>query len=79
MPPITVPAWTSMVSGRDPGELGLYGFRKRERGSYELSMVQSSDVHCERVWDVLAQGRACARACCSCRLRIRRFPCAASS
>src|SRR6476469_3099685 len=55
MPPITVPAWTSMVSGRDPGELGLYGFRRRERGSYELSMVQSSDVQCERVWDLLAK------------------------
>ncbi len=55
MPPITVPAWTSMVSGRDPGELGLYGFRKREPGSYALSMVQSGDVQCERVWDVLAK------------------------
>ena len=55
MPPITVPAWTSMVSGRDPGELGLYGFRKRARGSYELSMVQSPDVACDRVWDVLGR------------------------
>ncbi|MEZ4637254.1 MAG: alkaline phosphatase family protein [Caldilineaceae bacterium] len=28
-PPITVPAWASMLSGRDPGELGIYGFRNR--------------------------------------------------
>lgn len=55
MPPITVPAWTSMVSGRDPGELGLYGFRKRASGSYDLSMVQSQDVRCDRVWDVLGR------------------------
>ncbi|MFT3927567.1 MAG: alkaline phosphatase family protein [Myxococcales bacterium] len=55
MPPITVPAWTSMVSGRDPGELGLYGFRMRRARSYELSMVQSTDVRCERVWDVIAR------------------------
>jgi predicted AlkP superfamily phosphohydrolase/phosphomutase len=54
-PPITVPAWTCMVSGRDPGELGLYGFRQREPHSYALSMVSSEDVHCERVWDVLAR------------------------
>ena len=26
-PPITVPAWSCMMSGRDPGELGIYGFR----------------------------------------------------
>ena len=36
IPPITVPAWTCMVSGRDPGELGLYGFRNRVAGSYDL-------------------------------------------
>ena len=28
-PPITVPAWSCMTSGRDPGELGIYGFRNR--------------------------------------------------
>jgi predicted AlkP superfamily phosphohydrolase/phosphomutase len=56
VPPITVPAWTAMVSGRDPGELGLYGFRKRAPGSYGLSLVSSRDVVAERVWDVL--GRA---------------------
>lgn len=28
-PPITVPAWACMMTGRDPGELGLYGFRER--------------------------------------------------
>ena len=28
-PPITVPAWSCMLTGRDPGELGIYGFRNR--------------------------------------------------
>lgn len=56
VPPITVPAWTAMVSGRDPGELGLYGFRKREPASYALSMATSRDVAgVDRVWDVLAR------------------------
>ena len=27
IPPITVPAWMSMVTGKDPGTLGFYGFR----------------------------------------------------
>ncbi len=54
-PPITVPAWTAMISGRDPGELGLYGFRKRLPGSYELSLTDSADVRVERVWDVLGR------------------------
>lgn len=54
-PPITVPAWTAMVSGRDPGELGLYGFRKRSADAYELTLADSRDVEVERVWDVLAR------------------------
>jgi predicted AlkP superfamily phosphohydrolase/phosphomutase len=55
IPPITVPAWTAMVSGRDPGELGLYGFRTRPAGEYALRTIDSRDVQCERVWDVLAR------------------------
>ncbi len=55
MPPITVPAWTCMVSGRDPGELGLYGFRQRAQGAYSLSMSDASDVKVPRVWDVLGE------------------------
>lgn len=54
-PPITVPAWTCMVSGRDPGELGLYGFRNRVRNSYELAVCTSRDVRVKRVWDLLGE------------------------
>lgn len=52
-PPITVPAWACMVSGRDPGELGLYGFRNRVRDSYELRTVSHTDA--PRVWDVAGE------------------------
>ena len=34
-PPITVPAWMSMMSSKDPGTLGYYGFRNRADHSYE--------------------------------------------
>jgi len=58
-PPITVPAWSCMMSGRDPGELGIYGFRNRTGYSYEMQGLATSDwVKQERVWDVLgAQGK----------------------
>lgn len=55
IPPITVPAWTCMVSGRDPGELGLYGFRNRVAGSYEMTIPTSRDVRHKRVWDWLGE------------------------
>jgi predicted AlkP superfamily phosphohydrolase/phosphomutase len=53
-PPITVPAWTCMMSGRDPGELGIYGFRnRRDHGYRALGTADSRLVSTERVWDRL--------------------------
>ena len=54
-PPVTVPAWASMLSGHDPGELGLYGFRNRVPGTRTLRTATDADVHVPRVWDVLAE------------------------
>jgi predicted AlkP superfamily phosphohydrolase/phosphomutase len=54
-PPITVPAWSSMMSGLDPGELGFYGFRNRKDHSYNgYTIANSSVVQAERVWDLLS-------------------------
>ncbi|MBX3251285.1 MAG: alkaline phosphatase family protein [Myxococcales bacterium] len=62
MPPITVPAWACMTSGRDPGELGVYGFRSRPRDrGYDLRLVRSTDLRAKRVWDRLGEvGRSSA-------------------
>jgi len=54
-PPITVPAWTCMLSGRDAGELGLYGFRNRVPGETRLRLVDGNDVRVKRVWDWLGE------------------------
>src|SRR5262245_25767488 len=53
-PPITVPAWTSMMSSRDPGELGFYGFRNRKDHSYDgYAFANSAQVKVPRLWDRL--------------------------
>ena len=55
-PPITVPAWVSMLTGRDPGELGIYGFRSRDRRSYESGPLHDArSVRAETVWDLLGR------------------------
>lgn len=56
-PPITVPAWASMMSSKDPGQLGIYGFRNRRDYSYNgYALANTSVLKCELVWDIL--GRA---------------------
>ncbi len=53
-PPITVPAWMVMMTGREPGELGLYGFRHRKGFSYnEISLPTSRSINVPRIWDYL--------------------------
>lgn len=53
-PPITVPAWSVMMSGKDPGTLGIYGFRNRADHSYDkMSFATGAAVREPRVWDML--------------------------
>src|SRR6516164_11480186 len=53
-PPITVPAWASMTSSKDPGTLGVYGFRNRSDYSYEkMSFATGAQIKERRVWDIL--------------------------
>jgi predicted AlkP superfamily phosphohydrolase/phosphomutase len=52
IPAITVPAWASMMTGLDPGQLGLYGFRNRVDRSYDnLAIANARSVGQPRVWD----------------------------
>ncbi|MDR3635009.1 MAG: alkaline phosphatase family protein [Isosphaeraceae bacterium] len=53
-PPITVPAWMSMMSSKDPGTLGYYGFRNRADRSYDkMTTATSLAVREPLLWDYL--------------------------
>jgi predicted AlkP superfamily phosphohydrolase/phosphomutase len=55
-PPITVPAWMCMMTSKDPGTLGIYGFRNRKDHTYEgLSFATSWAIKEPTVWDILSQ------------------------
>jgi predicted AlkP superfamily phosphohydrolase/phosphomutase len=52
IPPVTVPAWMSMMTGKDPGQLGFYGFTDREGHSYRVNkIITHSDVKAKTLWD----------------------------
>ena len=52
VPPITVPAWSCMMSSRTPGDLGIYGFRNRADHSYDgLFVANGTAVKAPRLWD----------------------------
>ncbi len=54
-PPITVPAWMVMFTGKSPGELGIYGFRHRRPGEFNYYIINSRYVKAKALWDNLSR------------------------
>ncbi|MFC1514309.1 alkaline phosphatase family protein [Candidatus Omnitrophota bacterium] len=56
-PPITIPAWMSMCSGQDAGQMGVYGFRSRIGSSYTDFDISTSAkfAHVPKIWDIIAK------------------------
>ena len=58
IPPITVPAWACMMTSKDPGQLGIYGFRNRTSYEYDaLKVSDSSWITARTVWNYLSRNR----------------------
>jgi predicted AlkP superfamily phosphohydrolase/phosphomutase len=56
IPAITVPAWASMMSSKDPGTLGVYGFRNRRDYTYDnMVIANGSHIKEPRVWDIVGE------------------------
>ncbi len=56
IPPITVPAWMCSLTSKDPGQLGVYGFRNRADHSYEkMTMANARAFTGPAVWDYMAR------------------------
>jgi sulfate adenylyltransferase len=54
-PPVTVPAWSCMMASRDPGELGIYGFRNRRSRAYDDTFfANASAVKEKRAFEILS-------------------------
>src|SRR5438552_18736254 len=53
MPPITPPAWTSFMTGKNPGKHGIYNFIKSEEGSYAMKYANATSRRAPTVWKLL--------------------------
>jgi predicted AlkP superfamily phosphohydrolase/phosphomutase len=57
IPPLTPPAWTSLMTGRSPGNHGIFDFLRFElrAGARQLRVLDSDDVACPTIWSILAR------------------------
>lgn len=53
--PHSAPAWTSLVTGKNPGKHGVPYFMLNGEDSYELKLATSYDVKEETLWDYLGK------------------------
>jgi len=52
IPPITPPAWTSFMTGVNPGKHGILDFFTLKENSFEKVLVNSSHIRSKRFWDL---------------------------
>src|SRR5690606_13400749 len=55
MPPITPTAWSSFLTGMNPGKHGLFDFTSRKKDSYETYLVNASHRQGPSLWRLLSQ------------------------
>jgi len=55
IPPVSASAWTSIITGVNPGKHGLFDFSKRKAHSYSVRPVFSTDVKVKTLWSILGE------------------------
>ncbi len=55
VPPVTASAWSSFMTGKNPGAHGLFDFMQRREGSYDLAPVSVRDRDGKAVWDLIGE------------------------
>jgi predicted AlkP superfamily phosphohydrolase/phosphomutase len=53
-PPLTAAAWTSFMSGKNPGKHGLYDFIEPQPGSYDVRYTNARSRLARTVWQILS-------------------------
>lgn len=54
-PPVTAPAWSSFMTGKNPGKHGVYEFLHRKRGTLEQIPVNAGMLGSETLWEMMSK------------------------
>jgi predicted AlkP superfamily phosphohydrolase/phosphomutase len=54
LPPITPPAWTSFMTGKNPGKHGIFHFLGGRPGTYKLSYLNAASRRAKTIWRMLS-------------------------
>ena len=51
LPEVSSVAWASFMTGKNPGEHGIFGFLELKDASYDLHFPNYTDVKCPAFWE----------------------------
>jgi len=54
VPPITPPAWTSFMTGKNPGKHGIFHFLEASPGTYGLRYLNAGSRRAKTIWRILS-------------------------
>jgi predicted AlkP superfamily phosphohydrolase/phosphomutase len=54
VPAMSPPAWTSFVTGKNPGKHGIFDFTTRKPGSYAIEFVNARSRKAESIWKIMS-------------------------
>jgi len=57
LPEISSVSWTTFMTGKNPGEHGIFGFTDLHPGTYKMSFPSFRDVRVETIWDRLGANK----------------------
>jgi predicted AlkP superfamily phosphohydrolase/phosphomutase len=53
IPPMTAPAWTSFMTGKNPGNHGIFSFFNYEEGFENPKLNRLNDIKAQKIWNYL--------------------------
>jgi len=57
LPEISSVSWSTFMTGKNPGEHGIFGFTDLHAGTYKMSFPSFRDVKCETIWDRIGKAQ----------------------
>src|SRR5436190_5954229 len=55
LPPMTFPAWSTFMTGKNPGKHGIFDFTRQRPGKYELEFVNGGQRRAASSWKLLSK------------------------
>jgi predicted AlkP superfamily phosphohydrolase/phosphomutase len=55
VPAVTAPAWTSFMTGKNPGKHGIFGFTYFDDDDYTCKLTNSRHIRSKTIWQILSE------------------------